>query len=758
MSTLLDLFATSPHQLEPVLADELRALGAEQVEPVRAGVRFRGTLELAYRACLWSRSASRVLLPLASFPVRQVDDLYQGVAALPWLDHLGPDSTLAVDCVGAELPPGITNSHFAALRVKDAVVDALRRVAGRRPSIDRERPDLRLNVLLKGGLASLRVDLSGESLHRRHYRTDGGRAPLKENLAAALLLLAGWPDHARAGRAFLDPMCGSGTLPIEAGMIAADLAPGLLRDYFGFLGWRGHDPEAWRRARQEAEERARARPARLPPIVGYDADPGVVKLALGNVERARLRGVVHIERRALASCAPPRDGGGLLLVNPPYGHRIGELEALLPLYTSIGDLLKQRFVGWDAFVLTGDDELARYLGLRAVRRHVVFNGTIECRLLHYPIVQGSPERRPRPSVDGAGELAPPEPQGGDLEPIDELPDADEEPLEPRAERTAAAEMFANRLRKNLRHIGRWARRERIDCYRVYDADLPEYAVAIDRYESRVHVQEYAPPRTVDAAAARRRLRQILSVIPGVLGVSPADLFLKVRRRQRGPSQYGKLQTTGALHEVHEGGCRFLVNLSDYLDTGLFLDHRLTRALIGELAARRRFLNLFAYTGTATVYAARGGASSTTTVDLSSTYLEWARRNLQLNGVSGRQHETVRADCLDWIKTARDRYGLIFLDPPTFSNSKSMDGTFDVQRDHAWLLRATARLLTPDGILIFSTNAQRFKLDADVLGGLQIEEISAATLPRDFARNPKIHRTWRITLGAAAPRARGHDRR
>jgi 23S rRNA (guanine2445-N2)-methyltransferase / 23S rRNA (guanine2069-N7)-methyltransferase len=752
MAALLDLFATSPHRLEPVLAAELSALGVQQVEAVRAGVRFRGTLEDAYRACLWSRSASRVLLPLASFPVRHADELYQGVTALPWLDHLGPDSTLAVDCVGAELPPGITNSHFAALKVKDAVVDSLRRVAGRRPSVDRERPDLRLNVLLKEGQASLRIDLSGESLHRRHYRTDGGRAPLKENLAAALLLLATWPDRARAGGAFLDPMCGSGTLPIEAGLIAADMAPGLLRDYFGFLGWRGHDPDAWRRARQEAEDRASARPSRLPPIVGHDADPRAVTLALGNVERARLRGVVHVERRALASCAPPRDASaGLLLVNPPYGHRIGELEALLPLYTSLGDLLKQRFVGWDAFVLTGNDELSRYLGLRAARRHVVFNGTIECRLLHYPIVQGSPERRPRPPAEhSAGELAPPEPdgQGGDRE-------EEEAPRAP--ERAAAAEMFANRLRKNLRHIGRWARRERIECYRLYDADLPEYAVAIDRYERWVHVQEYAPPRTVDAAAARRRLRQILSVVPGVLGVSPADVFLKVRRRQRGPAQYGKLQTTGTLCEVHEAGCRFLVNLSDYLDTGLFLDHRLTRALIGELAPRRRFLNLFGYTGTATVYAARGGASSTTTVDLSSTYLEWARRNLELNGVSGRQHETVRADCLEWVKTARDRYGLIFLDPPTFSNSKSMDGTFDVQRDHAWLLRATAKLLASDGILIFSTNAQRFKLDGDSLGGLRIEEISAATLPRDFARNPKIHRTWRISAGPAS-RARGSGRR
>lgn len=416
------------------------------------------------------------------------------------------------------------------------------------------------------------------------------------------------------------------------------------------------------------------------------------------------------------------------MMNPPYGHRLGEEEALIPLYTSLGDFLKRRFGGWDAYLLTGNAELSRYLGLRAVRRHVVFNGTIECRLLHYPITARAEERTP--TAAGIKEHQPAAAHA-------------EEPSLPSA---PGIEMFSNRLRKNLRHLRRWAKRERISCYRLYDADLPEYAVAIDLYDRWVHVQEYAPPKTVDTTAAKTRLRQILSVLPELLEVSPADVFLKVRRRQRGRSQYEKVQSSGSLHEVREGGHRFLVNLTDYLDTGLFLDHRLTRALIAELAPGRSFLNLFCYTGAATVYAAKAGASSTVSIDLSTTYLDWARQNFKLNGVIGPRQRLVRADCLEWIKSQRERYGLIFLDPPTFSNSKSMTGTLDVVRDHAWLLRATAKLLEPGGLLIFSTNAHRFALDTAALEGLAIEDITHATIPPDFARNPRIHSAFKIWRG------------
>ena len=314
-------------------------------------------------------------------------------------------------------------------------------------------------------------------------------------------------------------------------------------------------------------------------------------------------------------------------------------------------------------------------------------------------------------------------------------------------------MFANRLNKNRKHLGKWLNREAIHCYRLYDADMPEYAVAVDVYEGTkpehqrwVHVQEYEAPKNIDPQKTRQRLNEIMQVIPSVVEVPAQQVFLKVRRQQKGSAQYEKLASQGQFHEVLEDGHRFLVNFSDYLDTGLFLDHRITRSLLSELAMGKRFLNLFAYTGAGSVYAAAGGALATTTVDMSNTYIEWAKRNMALNGFAGAQHEYVQANCLEWLDTAagKRRYGLIFLDPPSFSTSKRMQGTFDVQRDHVALLKKTLKLLEAGGVLIFSNNLRSFKLDYEALEDLTIKDISKATLPKDFERNPKIHQCWRIS--------------
>ncbi len=321
----------------------------------------------------------------------------------------------------------------------------------------------------------------------------------------------------------------------------------------------------------------------------------------------------------------------------------------------------------------------------------------------------------------------------------------------------AASMLANRLRKNLKHLSRWRKREQIHCYRLYDADIPEYALAIDIYESAdnealrwVHVQEYEAPKKIDEAKTKERLKIALAVILEVLDIPEKQLFLKVRRQQKGHAQYEKLANSRDFVEVMEGGNRFWVNFRNYLDTGLFLDHRITRGLLGKLAAGKSFLNLFAYTGSATVYAARGGATSSLTVDMSHTYLDWTRRNMALNGFEGAPHEYVQADCIEWLSRAEKKYrfDLIFLDPPSFSSSKRMRSTFDVQRDHVSLLKNTGRLLTPHGVLLFSNNRRQFKLNQADLPELQIENISRATLPKDFERNPKIHHCWKIQRQAA----------
>lgn len=705
-------FATAARGLEPLLVEELTFFGAEQVESTIGGVRFSGSLQVALRACLWSRLASRILAPVAEFPAESTDQLYAGVREVDWRQHLGTEGSLAVDAHVAR--SRIDHSRFALLRVKDAVVDQLRDKFGQRPDIDPLQPDVRLNLYLNNNQATLSVDLSGASLHKRGYRADGLGAPLKENLAAALLLDCGWPDIHAQGGAFLDPMCGSGTLPLEAALIACDCAPGLQRDYYGFFGWRQFDGRYWDELVAEAQDRrAAGLEKRQPALVGYDENPRAIRQAW---EHARAAGVdrwLHFEKRELEGIEKISDAG-LLLANPPYGERLGEADQLPPLYNRLGEKMSG-FDGWLAGVITSEVELGRAIGLRAHRRTPLYNGALKCQLLHFNL---GPENRWKSLADGAGQA--------------------------RARKLSAeAEMLANRLRKNRKKLTRWIKQEVLDCYRLYDADLPEFNMAIDIYGDEIHLQEYKAPKDVPPQKAERRVRDAVAALMQVFELRAEAIHVKQRQRQKGKSQYQRQDRRGLLKEVQEGPLKFLVNLSDYLDTGLFLDHRPTRQLLREMAPGKRFLNLFAYTGAATVYAAAGGATATTTVDMSRTYLEWAEKNLRLNGFFGSEQELVQADCLEWLEHPQQEYDLIFVDPPSFSNSKGMKGTFDIQRDHVKLLQSVSRLLAPQGVMIFSNNLRSFKMDAAGLPGLKIEEISGSTLPADFARNPKIHNCWRI---------------
>ncbi len=711
MPETLKLFASTPKGMEQLLADEIKRYGGFHMKPVRAGVEFSGTLETAYRLCLWSRIANRVLLTLPSFEAKTPEALYEGIQKTDWSQHMSPEGTLAVDFNISRSK--INHSHFAALKVKDAIVDQFRDKYDLRPSVDTEFPDLRINCYLAKNICRLSIDLSGDSLHRRGYRLEGGGAPLKENLAAAILMLADWPQIAANGGSLLDPMCGSGTLLIEGAMIAADIAPGLLRSHFGFRYWKQHDPILWASLQAEAEERSEVGLKKLPSIQGYDIDGKMISIARANVERAGLNGYINITASEVAKAEPNDLNPGLVVCNPPYGERLGGSKDLALLYRQLGSTLNRRFADWKSAIFTGLPKMASHTGLYPEATHILFNGPLKCNLLCYG------ERRDELDIALEGE-------------------------------SQGAPMLANRLSKNLKHLRRWAKREEISCYRVYDADLPEYALAIDLYQGEnrwVHVQEYQAPNTVDPTKAAQRLRDALHTIKEVLQVSNDQLFLKQRRRQKGQAQYERYDQRGEYHQVQEGQIYCLVNLSDYLDTGLFLDHRITRQMLSQIAKGKRFLNLFAYTGVATLHAAAGGATATMTVDMSNTYLEWAQRNMELNGFSGNQHHFVQADCLEWIKQAVEAgnyYDLIFLDPPSFSNSKRMEQTFDVLRDHVPLLSQVAELLSDNGVLIFSNNHRKFKMEYEALPQLLIEDITSQTIPEDFKRNPKIHNCWRIT--------------
>jgi 23S rRNA (guanine2445-N2)-methyltransferase / 23S rRNA (guanine2069-N7)-methyltransferase len=580
---------------------------------------------------------------------------------------------------------------------------------------------------------TLSIDLAGEGLHRRGYRTEAGEAPLRENLAAGILLRARWPEAAERGAEFLDPMCGSGTLVIEAAMIAARRAPGLRRDYFGFLGWKGHDADLWQRLKMQAAEDAATDVASI--IRGSDIDQRALTIAAANAERAGVTALVRFERHAVANVRPLTDQPGLICTNPPYGERLGDEVRARMLYADIGRSLRAHFVGWDAALLAAAPEAAHELRLRSYRVHELWNGAIPVRLLRIDL--GAPGEE----------------------------DIELHRQRQRAEAAASpgARMFANRLEKNIKRLAKLAQRAQVTCYRLYDADMPEYSFAIDRYEAvasgdvHLHVQEYAAPASIDAEAARRRRREALSSLPGVLQIAPERIHLRLRQRQSGSEQYQRQSAAPPSTAeqrtltVQEGGLKFLVNLDDYLDTGLFLDHRLTRARLRERARGARFLNLFCYTASASVYAASGGASSTVSVDLSNSYLDWAAANFKLNGLDPAQHRLQRADCREWLREAAQQpaggalaFDLIFLDPPTFSNSKRMQGVLDVQRDHPELIDLCMRLLAPGGLLLFSTNAQRFRLDPPLEQRWQVTDISAQTLPFDFERNRRIHRCFEIS--------------
>ena len=696
------LFASTARGLEELLKTELEGLGATDCQVVQGGVHFQGDTRLLYQSLMWSRLASRIMLPLGECRVYSDLDLYLGVQAIPWTEMFNPGATFAVHFSG--LNDEIRNSQYGALKVKDAIVDSFTRKNLPRPNVDRESPVLRINVWLNKETAQISLDLSGEGLHLRGYRDGTGMAPIKENLAAAIVMRSGWVP----GTPLLDPMCGSGTLLIEAAMLATDRAPGLHRGHWGFGGWAQHDDTIWKEVKAEAQTRARQGLAAYESrFYGSDVDARVIERARRNARRAGIGELIDFDVKDVAQLNNPLPKGpyGTVISNPPYGERLESEPALIALHSLLGRIMKSQFGGWNLSVFSASPELLSCLQLRADKQFKAKNGPLDCVQKNYHLAES---------------------EGG--------------------KPAMLAEDFANRLRKNLKKFEKWARQEGIECYRLYDADLPEYNVAIDRYADWVVVQEYAPPKTVDAHKARQRLFDIIAAIIAVLDMAPNKLVLKTRERQKGKNQYQKMAEKGDFIEVQEYNARLWVNLTDYLDTGLFLDHRIARRMLGQMSKGKDFLNLFSYTGSASVHAGLGGARSTTTVDMSRTYLEWAERNLRLNGLTGRAHRLMQADVLGWLRESTEQFDLIFIDPPTFSNSKRMEDAFDVQRDHIRLMTDLKRLLRKGGTIMFSNNKRGFRMDHDGLAalGLKAQEISQKTLSQDFARNRQIHNCWLIT--------------
>ncbi|PSW46065.1 bifunctional 23S rRNA (guanine(2069)-N(7))-methyltransferase RlmK/23S rRNA (guanine(2445)-N(2))-methyltransferase RlmL [Photobacterium leiognathi] len=703
--------AITSRGLENLLADELEQLGAQNIQVVHAGVRFKAEQATAYRCCLWTRISSRIIQVLSEFNVRDDMDLYLGATAINWMNYFDSNTRIVVDFNGTNRE--IRNSQYGAMKIKDAIVDRFTKADLRRPNIDRERPDLRVHMRLSGEKGILGLDMAGSGLHQRGYRSEAGKAPLRETHAAALVIKSGWTPE----QPLLDPMCGSGTLLIEAAMIAAEIAPGLKRKRWGFESIKDFDKDAWMVIHAEATVKSRRGPAKVTTkFFGREMDRRVLAVARDNAGRAGVKELIDFEYGDATQLVRPEGfETGVILCNPPYGERLGTTPELISLYKEFGNRLKLAFAGSVAAIYSSSNELLSCMRMRADKQFKLRNGALDCVLKTYLITAGSVQKE-----EGQAE--------GVIVQEEVAPD------------------FANRLKKNIAKLGKWAKREGIECYRIYDADIPNYNAAIDKYKDYIIIQEYAAPKSVSEELARRRIMDILRATIEVTGVESNKVILKVRERQKGKSQYQKLSSAERHMVVEEYGVELKVNLYDYLDTGLFLDHRITRRMLGKMAPGKDFLNLFSYTGSATVHAAVGGAKTTTTVDMSNTYLRWAQENMELNNQVGSQHEFIQADCLQWLQEVDDTFDLIFIDPPTFSNSKRMKQSFDIQRDHIMLMENLKRMLRPEGQIVFSNNKRHFKMDLDKLNelGLHAKNISDKTLPMDFAKNKQIHNCWIIT--------------
>lgn len=741
--------ATCAVGLEAIVARELQALGHETKITGTGRIAFEGDEAALCRANVWLRTADRVLVRLGTFQATDFGQLFDQTHALPWEEWLGPDAAFPVN--GRSVKSQLSSVPACQKIVKKAIVEKLR-LAHRTDTLPETGAHYSVEVALLDDQATLTLDTSGASLHKRGYRKLVGEAQLKETMAAALVSLSFW----RPDRPLVDPFCGSGTIPIEAALIGRNLAPGLARS-FAAECWPRIAAHQWQAAREEARDLAR--PALPQRIIGTDIDEEALSLARYHAAQAGVADDVHFQQKDFRDLTSGKEFG-CVICNPPYGERMGQPDDLADLYASM-PLVLRKLPTWSHYILTAFPDFERLVGRPADRRRKLYNGRIECT--YYQFHGPKPGMARREAVSTAPPASEDYPPASTDEPA-HGGDADQTishggrhavaaPAKPAqafgglsAKAREQAELFARRLTARAKHLRRWPTKRGITCYRLYDRDVPEIPLAVDRYEDCLHLAEYERPHDRDPAEHADWLDLMARTAGDVLGVPRTNVFMKRRERQRGLLQYERVAEEGRTFVVREGGLKFLVNLSDYLDTGLFLDHRQTRSLVREAAAGKRFLNLFGYTGSFTVYAAAGGAAATTTVDLSNTYLQWAEENLRLNDLAGPAHRLVRDDAASFLRFHRPgpAYDLAVVDPPTFSNSKKTEQDWDIQRDHMELLARLTPLMAPGGTIYFSTNSRRFKLDESALSALSVREISRQTVPEDF-RNQRIHRCWRMVV-------------
>ncbi|KAF7769780.1 23S rRNA (guanine2445-N2)-methyltransferase / 23S rRNA (guanine2069-N7)-methyltransferase [Pseudoalteromonas citrea] len=693
--------------IEHLLAEELEQAGVTLGKQSVGSVRFETDNSTAQRICMMTRFATRIMLLIdESEEISNKDALYKFARFQAWQDWFGPTQTFAIEFNGTNTE--LKNTQFSGLVIKDGVVDYFNDLYEQRPNVDKSEPNIRIIAKLNRDKCALYIDYSGPRLSDRGYRTKQGKAPIREHLAAALVKRSGWLDDIT--QPLFDPCCGSGTLLIEAAGMANNAPTNTDRE-FAFKRLPSFRKAKFDIVKAELKEQQQDNNLWL---VGSDIDSKLVEVAEQNADRAGVSNTIKFKQGDANQLRSIAKRPGVVISNLPYGERIGSMAELVNLHRNMGVAFKKYFPNWKLALLGTDDSLFKLLKLSREKRYKFKNGPLDAEFNLYELNERQVNQNERATgLNYEGSSA-----------------------------------FANRVKKNKQALKSWLKKEQVTAYRVYDADIPEYNVAVDVYNDCAVIFEYAAPKEIEDDVAQKRLQDVITLTAQQLNIEPENIAVKVRKRQKGEAQYTSMDKQNRFEIVEEFGAKFKVNLFDYLDTGLFLDHRLARRYIQENANGKRVLNLFAYTGSVSVHAALGGAKAVTTVDMSKTYLKWAEENFALNELKNTRFRFEQADCLKWLEYAQGQYDLIFLDPPTFSNSKRMKEAFDVQRDHIQLLTWIKNILSPNGTLVFSNNKRGFKMDEVALIGLGLkaDNISEKTLSPDFKRNKQIHNSWLITHG------------
>ena len=766
----MKLTAACAFGLEALVKRELIALGYQPKVSQPGRIDFEGDWAAVCRTNIWLRTADRVLIQIQQFDSPDFDALFDTIKDFDWSQFIPADAEFPV--IGKSRLSELTSVPAVQRTVKKALVESLQKYHGI-TELPETGATYKVEVALLNDVATLTLDTTGPSLHKRGYRRLVAEAPIKETLAAALVDLSVW----RPDRPLVDPFCGSGTIAIEAALAGCNIAPGIARD-FSSSQWNTIDKAHWTKAIEEANDFKRNDVEMQ--IIATDRDAEVLNKARYHADQAGVAEHIHFQQQPFAELRSSRKHG-CIVTNPPYGERLDQQQRLIGLYQSIPAVM-QRLPTWSLFLITNMPKFEALIQKQATRRRKLFNGRLECT--YYQFLGPRP---PRPNRDGDqapkvvdSESAAKESRS-DWKPIEDAQpysssitaDADTTP-ETSTESAAAsaiasttaesqpaalfggltdkdneqAGLFRNRLTKLARHLRRWPTKRNITCFRLYERDIPEIPLVVDRYEDYLHITEYERPHDRNIARHAQWLDLMCETAAETLGVPTANVFLKRRKKDSHNRQYEKVSRAGKIATVNEGGLKFLINLTDYVDTGLFLDHRKTRQMVQKEAEDKDFLNLFAYTGSFSVYAAKAHASSTTTVDLSKNYLEWAQRNMDVNGLTDSKHQFIASDILEFLTAAADNpmrmYDLAVVDPPTFSNSKKTSEDWEIQSRHVELLNLVHQIMRTGGVVYFSTNYRRFKFDEAALPNFQVREISKQTVPEDF-RNKRIHRCWRLVV-------------